>query len=164
MYILFGTGGSISLLDEQRAQSALPPTQSQMLIYAYYYQYWIENTLKFLKLFDCLNVVCDGNRTHMAGKNLRKKSKQEVGNLRFVVFELTLSNTQWDMGYFALPLDVNRLQNVVSGFSCEGGPDESCLNKGSAYSLVLNHALSIERQLSFHCFSTDNGILQLEPY
>jgi hypothetical protein len=52
----------------------------------------------------------------------------------------------WDMGYLhflRLPLDVNRLQNVVSGCSC-GEPDGSCLTKGSAYSLVLSHALSLE--------------------
>ncbi|XP_031672043.1 uncharacterized protein LOC116361870 [Oncorhynchus kisutch] len=44
-----------SLLDERRAQSKLPPTLSQMEIYAYYYYWWTENTLQFLKLFElCL--------------------------------------------------------------------------------------------------------------
>ena len=49
---LLGIGGSIFTLDELRAHSELPPTLSKMLIYAYYYYYWIENTLKFLKLFE----------------------------------------------------------------------------------------------------------------
>jgi hypothetical protein len=50
-----GIGGIIFTLDELRAHSELPPTLSQMLIYAYYFYYWIENTLRFLKLFElCL--------------------------------------------------------------------------------------------------------------
>ena len=48
---LLGIGGSIFTLDELRAHSELHPPLSEMLIYAYYY-YWIENTLKFLKLFE----------------------------------------------------------------------------------------------------------------
>ena len=49
------------------------------------------------------------NITHMA----RKKSKQEVGNLRFVVFDLSpyqIHSGLWVILHFLrLPLDVNRL-------------------------------------------------------
>ena len=54
------------------------------------------------------------NRTHMADKKTEKKSKQEVGNLRFVVFELT--PIEYTVGwilvmlhFLRLPLDVNCL-------------------------------------------------------
>jgi hypothetical protein len=35
-----------------------------------------------------MNDVSEYSRTHMAGKNLRRKSNQEVGNLRFVGFQV----------------------------------------------------------------------------
>ena len=48
-------GAAFSLLDKQRAQFKLPATHARNIRYAYYSQIWIENTLKFLKLFEsCL--------------------------------------------------------------------------------------------------------------
>ena len=68
------------------------------------------------------------NRTHMKGKNLRKKSNQEVGNLRFVVYI-----QECKFGPNALPKASNSCQqNLVSGFYCEGGENRSCLTKESA--------------------------------
>ena len=53
------------------------------------------------------------NRTHMAGKNLRKKSKQEVGILRFVVFNLIAYRISSVYGiilhFLKRPLDVKSL-------------------------------------------------------
>ena len=50
------------------------------------------------------------NITHMTGKNLRKKSNQEVGKLRFVVFQLIAyqiySVYRVILHFLRLPLDV----------------------------------------------------------
>jgi hypothetical protein len=60
-----------------------------------------------------LNDVCEYNRTHMPGKNLREKSNQEVGNLRFVVFQVIAYQIYSVYGvilhFLRLPLDVNSL-------------------------------------------------------
>ena len=51
----------------------LPISQAQNLEYAYNCQIRIENTLKFPKLSIVLyNIVCEYNRTDIAGENLRK--------------------------------------------------------------------------------------------
>jgi hypothetical protein len=42
-----------------------------------------------------------------------KKSKQGVVNLRFVVLNLALSNTQWDMGNVALSTPSARCQQYL---------------------------------------------------
>jgi hypothetical protein len=75
----------------------------------------------------------------MAGKNLRKKSNQEVGNLKFVVFH-------------------------VWCFYCEGRSNESWMSQRSTRVAWADHARSRESELAFHCISTDKGILRLEHY
>jgi hypothetical protein len=51
--------------------------------------------------------VCEYNRTHIAGKNIQTGSgKSEVCSF----WTQPLSNSQWDMGYFALPKASTRCQ------------------------------------------------------
>ena len=45
----FGQGAVFSRPDEKRAQGKLPATHAQNIGYAYNWQIWIENTLRFVK-------------------------------------------------------------------------------------------------------------------
>ena len=54
------------------------------------------------------------NRTHMAGKNLRKKSNPEVGNLRFVGFQVfAYPKYSVKFGPIALPNASTRCQQSL---------------------------------------------------
>ena len=77
-------------------------------------------------------------------------------NLRFVVFELSpyrIHSGIWVILHsLRLPLDVNHRWNVVSGFYCEGGPNERGLSQRSASSLGLvtcGHEKVTSRSIAF---------------
>ena len=119
----------------------LPISQAQKLEYAYNCQIRIENTIKFQ---NCQNIVCEYNRTDIAGENLRKIQSGSVSYFETSLFLcmpiLHLKGYQPDSFFCGFP-KVSTVQTQFQAFIFKNERERSHCVSGQVGALRVSFAL-----------------------